>query len=121
MPKKNSKSLTERQRKLVKLVTENFRNPEGTKTMYELMLLAGFSEESARQQTNILSGIREQLQPIVQAAVDHRNEVMQEMGKKIGKAKYRDLTDAFDKLTKNIQLLSGGKTANDSLNITWDK
>ena len=85
------------------------------------MLSAGFSEETAKQQTNILSGIREQLQPIVQNAIDHRDEVMQEMRKKLPKAKYRDLTDAFDKLTKNIQLLSGGKTANDQININWEQ
>jgi hypothetical protein len=120
MPKKNGKSLTERQKKLIKLISENIGNPEGTKTMYQMMLDAGFEESTAKQQSEILSGIREELQPIVQAAIDHRKQVIAEMVKKMGKAKYRDLTDAFDKLTKNIQLLSGGKTANEQININWE-
>ena len=121
MPRKNRKSLTEHQKKLIKLITENLGNDEGTKSMYELMLAAGYSEESARQQSNTLAGIREELQPIVQEMMEHRNAVIAHMKKSINKAKYRDLTDALDKLTKNIQLLSGGKTANDQIKITWDK
>jgi hypothetical protein len=110
MPKKNGKSETTRQQKLIKLITDNLGNPEGTKTMYELMILAGYSPESARQQSNILAGVREDLEPIVARLKDHREEIITQMVKKISKAKYRDLTDALDKTTKNIQLLSGKAT-----------
>ena len=121
MPKKKRPTLTEHQKKLIKLITDNLGNPEETKTMYDLMLLAGYSEESAHQQSNILAGIREHLTPIVTEMEQHRNDVVAEMRKKLPKAKYRDLTDALDKLTKNIQLLSGGKTSNEQVNFTWDK
>ena len=80
--------------------------------MYELMLLAGYEESTAKQQAGILGGIKDELAPIVNQMMDHRAEVMKEMAKKLPKAKYRDLTDSLDKLTKNIQLLSGNKTSN---------
>jgi hypothetical protein len=121
MPKKTSKIDTQRQRKLIKLITENFGNPETTKTLQELMLLSGYSEESARQQSNILAGIKERLEPIVSEMTEHRNDVVAEMRKKLPKAKYRDLTDALDKLTKNIQLLSGGRTESNEFILTWRK
>lgn len=119
MPRKNHKSLTEHQKKLVKLITENLGSEGPAKTLERLMLDAGYSPESARQQSNILAGIREELQPIVQEMMDHRTEVIAQMKSKINKAKYRDLTDALDKLTKNIQLLSGGKTASEEIRISW--
>lgn len=50
--------------------------------------------------------------PFVQAMIKERDEVIKRMQKTRGKAKYRDLTDALDKLTKNVQLLTGGKTEN---------
>lgn len=40
------------------------------------------------------------------------------LSKRIGKAKYRDLIDAIDKLTKNHQLLTGGDTERLGLNLT---
>jgi hypothetical protein len=121
MPRKNGKSLTQRQQKLVQLISENLGGTGGTKTLYEMMLAAGYEETTARQQSSILVGIRDELQPFVDAMTKHRENVLTEMVKKLPKAKYRELTDALDKLTKNIQLLSGGKTANDELKITWQK
>lgn len=47
---------------------------------------------------------------VVQAMIEERDAVLKLMKKKRGKAKYRDLTDGVDKLTKNIQLLNGGPT-----------
>jgi uncharacterized protein (DUF1778 family) len=89
--------------------------------MYELILLAGYEESTARHQAGILAGIKDELAPIVKAMMEHRENVLAQMVLKLTKAKYRDLTDSLDKVKKNIQLLSGGKTANESINITWQK
>ena len=98
---------TQRQKKLIKLISENLGNKGKTKTMYKMFLEAGFSETSAKQQSNILSGIKDKVAPIVDRLEKERDNALNQLSKKINKAKYRDLVDAIDKLTKNIQLLSG--------------
>lgn len=55
---------------------------------------------------------QEAITPFVQAMIEERDAVIKRMKATRGKAKYRDLTDGIDKLTKNIQLLTGGKTEN---------
>lgn len=121
MVNKKKKTNTERQKKLIRLISENFGNTKTTKTMYGMFLEAGFKESTARQQTEILLRIKDGLEPVVQKMIDHRNEVLKQMVKKLPKAKYNHCVESFDKLTKNIQLLSGGKTDNSSINITWEK
>jgi ParB-like chromosome segregation protein Spo0J len=104
-----AKVQTDKQRKLVKLLSENVGLAK-PKTMLEMMLEAGYSEETARQQTGILNGIREELDPIVEKLEAHRLKVIDRLAKKLDAATYRDLTDSLDKLTKNIQLLRGKPT-----------
>ena len=53
---------------------------------------------------------KEEMKPFIDELIEERDRARKEMKSKISKAKYRDLTDAIDKLTKNIQLLSGGST-----------
>ena len=48
-----------------------------------------------------------------------QDKAIMAMKKKRPEAKYRDLIDAFDKLTKNIQLLGGGETAREQYKIKW--
>lgn len=76
------------------------------------MLEAGYSEESARQQTNTLNtlGLKEELKPIVDRLETERDEILKEMMKKRGKAKYGELSKSFDILIKNMQLLGGKPT-----------
>ena len=57
-------------------------------------------------------GYKELMKPVVEQMEEERQRAINLLKKKISKAKYRDLTDGIDKLTKNIQLLSGGKTEN---------
>ena len=54
--------------------------------------------------------IEKNKKPILEQLFEERNRAIKALKGKISKAKYRDLTDAIDKLTKNIQLLSGGST-----------
>jgi hypothetical protein len=62
---------------------------------------------------------KEEIAPIVLAMEQERDAAIKAMKKKRSKAKYRDMVDAVDKLTKNIQLLTGGKTSNDELVMRW--
>lgn len=57
------------------------------------------------------------IQPVVQRMIAQRDKALARMDKTIGGAKYRDAVDAIDKLTKNIQLLSGGATANVAMTV----
>ena len=56
--------------------------------------------------------IEKNKKPILEQLFEERNRAIKALKGKISKAKYRDLTDAIDKLTKNIQLLSGKPTEN---------
>lgn len=104
-----AKIQTDKQRKLVKLIAENV-GLEKPKTLMQMMLEAGYAEETARQQSGILAGIKEELDPIVEKLEAHRLKVIERLAKKLDAATYRDLTDSLDKLTKNIQLLRGKAT-----------
>lgn len=121
MANKKKKTNTERQKKLIKLISDNFGSTKTTKTMYEMFLEAGFEESTARQQTEILSRIKDRLEPVVQKMTDHREKVFKQMDKKLPKAKYNHCIEAFDKLTKNIQLLSGGATSREEIEIDDEK
>lgn len=57
-------------------------------------------------------GYQEIMKPFTDALIDERNRAIKAMKGKISKAKYRDLVDAVDKLTKNHQLLTGNSTEN---------
>ena len=110
--KKKKKNLTQKQRKLVKQILENIGKRGFTKTVEQMMLNSGYSVKMARAQRGIIDSptIQAELSPIVQGMLKERNAVIKAMGEKRNEAKYRDLTDALDKLTKNIQLLSGKET-----------
>jgi len=110
--KKKKKNLTQKQRKLVKQILENIGKRGFTKTVEQMMLNSGYSVKMARAQRGIIDSptIQAELSPIVQGMLKERNAVIKAMGEKRNEAKYRDLTYALDKLTKNIQLLSGKET-----------
>lgn len=63
---------------------------------------------------------QEELKPIVDQMKAEREEVMKQAQQVRSGAKYRDLMDAMDKLTKNIQLLSGEDTEKATMTLTWD-
>ena len=72
----------------------------------------GYSDSTSKKPKRVLGteAAQEILDPIVRAMIVERDAVIERMKKMRGKAKYRDLTDAIDKLTKNIQLLGGKAT-----------
>jgi hypothetical protein len=83
----------------------------------------GYSKSVAKNPKQITEtqSFQSVVQPVVQEMEAARDRAMTLLLKTENKAKYRDLVDSVDKLTKNIQLLSGGKTSNEDIHITWEK
>jgi|ERR1019366_7347891 hypothetical protein len=104
-----AKILTEKQKKLLKLISENL-GLEKPKTLYQMFLDAGYEDSTAKQQSSIIVGLQDKIDPMVEAMEAHRRKVIEQLSKKLPQAKYHNLIEALDKLTKNIQLLSGRAT-----------
>lgn len=112
--KKTKKSVktsnTVKQKKFVKIFTDNLGTKGKTKTLMSMLLEAGYSEESARQQTNTMKGIvnNKDFKDKVEWIKQHQEKIMERMDKKIDKAEYNELTRAMHVLD-NILLLAQGK------------
>ena len=52
------------------------------------------------------------MKPIIEQLEEERQRAITMLRKKISKAQYHHLVEALDKMTKNIQLLSGKETEN---------
>ena len=79
----------------------------------------GYSDGISKQPIRVrkTQSYQKEIKPIVDRLIIERDRAIEALKGKISKAKYRDLTDAVDKLTKNIQLLSGGETGRLSLSL----
>lgn len=73
----------------------------------------GYSDSVAERPSKVTDtkSYKEVIDPVIQAMIEERDAAIRAMKSKRSKAKYRDLTDAIDKLTKNIELLSGRDTS----------
>ncbi len=69
------------------------------------------SADNPKQITETKS-YQEVMKPLVQRLEDERNAIMAALEEKRPKAQYHQLIDGLDKVTKNIQLLTGGATEN---------
>ena len=97
---------TIRQKKAVDRIVENHG------VIGRSMVEAGYKPNTAKNPKNLTESeaFKTELKPLLDRLTEDRDRAIRMMKGKISKAKYRDLTDATDKLTKNIQLLSGGST-----------
>lgn len=82
------------------------------KSFEQILIDAGYSENTARAQSSIMEGLKPHLQETVQWMEEHRKKVQDRMAATVDKAEYKDLVRALDTLTYNIQLLGGKPTAN---------
>lgn len=62
--------------------------------------------------------IEEGKKPILERLIAQRDKAVARMDETVTKAKYREVSESVDKLTKNIQLLSGGST--EDIKISWE-
>lgn len=86
------------------------------------MLAAGYEENTAHNPSNLTNSkaYKQALPDIIERMVVERDRAISQMGKKISKAKYRDMIESVDKLTKNIQLLNGGNTMKGDITFSWE-
>ena len=98
---------TPRQREAVRLLLVENRSKKG-----EALLEAGYSKSTAIKPIQVERSLafQREAKPILERLELERDRAISYMAPKIKTAKYRDLTDATDKFTKNIQLLSGKPT-----------
>jgi hypothetical protein len=83
----------------------------------------GYAQNTADSPKNITEtkSYQDIISPVVDKMIAERDRIIAAMSQKdLTKEKHKDLGDTFDKLTKNIQLLNGGKTSNDSVKISWE-
>jgi hypothetical protein len=62
---------------------------------------------------------QKEIKPLLDRLEEERDKIIERLKKTRSKAKYRDLIDGLDKITKNHQLLSGKKTANEEVIVKW--
>lgn len=110
---------TERQKRVVKKISENIGNKKYN-SKGELLKDCDYSESISKSPDVIINskGVQEELKPIIKELEKERNRAIKAMRGKISDAKYRDLVDSVDKMTKNIQLLSGKET--ESIKTTFE-
>ena len=108
--KKTEKRYTQKQKKLIRLISENIGNKGFTKTMKAMMLEAGYSPSMAKRQQSTLESIKGETKTLMRSLEDERDAAIKAMQGKRRKAKYRDLSESVAKLTKVIQLLGGKPT-----------
>lgn len=91
-------------------------------TVGAAMRKAGYSPETAKTPNKLrkTKEYQEIVVPILQKMEKEREAIMDALPLKRKKAGYRDLIDAADKMTKNIQLLSGGRTSNERVSFGWE-
>ena len=72
----------------------------------------GYSDGISKQPIRVrkTQSYQKEIKPVVDRLIIERDRAIKALKGKISRAKYRDLTDAIDKLTKNIQLLGGKPT-----------
>lgn len=81
----------------------------------KLAIEVGYAKSSSERPSQITAtkSYREVVDPIVKDMLKERKRVMMAMRRKrLKQVDYDKLSKVLDELTKNIQLLSGGKTAN---------
>lgn len=102
---------------------ENYGKRGGAKSLGKLMVEAGYSKESAKNPKIILESpeIKTKIEDFIKLMEDKRKTAIEQITSgKLEEAPARELAYVVDLLTKNIQLLSGGKTDNSGVQISWE-
>lgn len=101
------------QRQAIKLITEALLSSKPF-SITSLLVQAGYSEESASQYTNIMTALKPHLDPVVQKIERLRDRAIERLDDEdvIKGARYSDLVNGIEKLTKTARLLGGKSTAN---------
>ena len=111
---KSKKKISIRKQKFINEILAN------TGSLAAAMVKAGYSKRTARNPKTVTETkeFKEAVDPFVEKMIKERDAAIARMHKIRSKAKYRDLTDSIDKMTKNIQLLTGGDTERKGIKIS---
>lgn len=78
----------------------------------------GYSVQSARSgKITKTKSYQAEVTPLIQSLEEERRAIILRLKKVRSKARYRDLIDGLDKITKNLQLLTGGATENIAMGV----
>jgi hypothetical protein len=108
---KRNPAITPQQKRAIELFKQNMLT-NGTRSYEEILIQAGYSKESARQQSNVMAGIKPHLAEFIDEMKEHRDVVIERMKTQVNSADYSSLVRAVDVLSRNIQLLGGKPTHN---------
>lgn len=102
---------SENAKAVAKEVSENLRKNKKV-NLGKIIKGKGYADSTSKKPKIVTKtqSYQKEIKPIVDRLIIERDRAIKALGGKISKAKYRDLIDSIDKLTKNIQLLSGGST-----------
>lgn len=86
-----------------------------------IMRKHGYSEKTSKTPKRVTNTktFKKEMAPVVSNMIKTRDKAVLLMNSRLSKAKLRDLTDLVDKLTKNIQLLTGKDTSKEAVTFTW--
>lgn len=114
-------NLTTRQQKLVTLLKQELLKQNGSKTLGELMVLAGYSQKTARLPSNKAlnsEAVQDSLKDFIDQLDEKARMALRLLTEsKIKTSSGRDISYIVDILTKNKQLLSGNATEKMSINV----
>lgn len=84
----------------------------GGKTKSKIMRKAGYSESMVKNPKKVFDAppIKDAVDKVITDLEEERRQIIESLKNKRHKAGYRDLIDGLDKVTKNIELLSGRPT-----------
>lgn len=86
---------------------------KGEKVVFsQIMENRGYRKNTIKNPINVTNteSYKKEIEPLLDRLMEERDRAIALLSKTISTAKYRDLVDGIDKITKNIQLLNGGAT-----------
>lgn len=105
-------TITPKQQKAAQLLAENGRNGKPTRSKGAILKEVGYSDDICKTPNDVTNsiGFKEAAKPFVQELIEQRAKAVARATKTVGQASYSDAIKGIDKLTKNIELLSGRHT-----------
>lgn len=122
-PRSKKPKMTLKKARAIKLINDAITRGKVV-DLQPLLLQAGYSQESVRQFTNIMAGIKPHLVSTLDWLENHRRKIQEHMDEKVSIATYAELTRSLDVSSHYIQLLGGKPTHNIAISaemrLRWD-
>ena len=120
--------MTLKERAFIKETAKTLNPTEAVRKVYNIGSKGGSKTKALASNTASVIAKENLTKPHIRKAMDsiidqleiERQRAIDKLKHKISDAKYRDLNDGIDKLTKNIQLLSGKATDRQDINLIDD-